>query len=366
MNLFLIIVNTRMKTFKSLLLLAVPFSLLLSSCTKEEHAFIAEQPIENVRSSSLIGSTTEALNADLSFCSSQEVTLCAGRTVQMGTVSVKTTADNITYVTYTTAQNWIIKELHLYVGEEAGIPTSGGGNAAPGLFPYTKTFSSPWVVKSYTFIIADLPSTYTVAAHASVARVKGNTIIEQQTAWADGCKGTKINPSGGGAWGTKFTYSCTSCIQELDPNICAQPYRFFFDSANYDGSTIAWYDCNEEAEGHVTVAGFNYCEEEGRAIYKAGVQTTTESTSLSNTTLNGGSAMEDAKSAFVHLAALKLSYTDYAQHPTLAAHVATVETWLGTKGKISPENLPNNANTVTRTAIAYVVDWIAAHPCQGR
>jgi hypothetical protein len=358
-----------MKAFKSFLLFAVPIALLVSSCHKEEKELSPQQPVETIRSSSLIGSTTQALSSDIAFCSQAEVTLCAGRTVQMGNVTVKTTLDNITYITYTTTQNWIIKELHLYVGEDSGIPT-GGGNAAPGLFPYAKTFSSPWVVNSYTFIIADLPSTYTIAAHASVAKVKGNTIIEQQTAWGDGCKGTKINSSGGGAWGTKFTYSCASCIQEPDPNICAQPYKYFFDSANYDGSSIPWYDCNDEAEGYVTVAGFGYTEEEGRGIYKSSYtvsnnETTTGSLDPTTATVTN-STMPDAKSAFVHLAALKLSYTDYAQHATLASNVATVETWLKTKGKLSPTNLPNNASPAIRTALKYVETWIAEHPCQGR
>jgi hypothetical protein len=340
-----------MKNFKSFLLIALPLAVAFVSCKKTEHEVVPAQPLEQHRSSTLIGGTTGTLSTDLLFCSTMEVPLCAGRTVTMGTITVKTTRDNITYITYTTKDNWIIKELHLYAGPESEIPLGPGGNPAPGLFPYSVTFTAPWIVNSYTFIIADLPTEYTIAAHASVAKVRGITIIEQQTAWGDGCKGTKINPATGGSWGTKFTYSSATCAPE--PDICSQPYEYFFDSANYDGSNIAWYDCNGEEEGQVTVAGFQYTEQEGRDIY--------------NTVNADGTAfMPDAKEAFIHLAALKLSYTDYTQHSTLSAHVITVEDWLATKGKLSTTNLPDNANTNVRNSLQYIVDWIAAHPCMGR
>jgi hypothetical protein len=338
-----------MKTNQLFLLAALSVSLSFISCRQKDAPLTA--PSEKIRSSTLLGMTND-LGADLFYCSEKSVPLCAGQNVPMGNVTIRTSPENITFVTFTTNANWMIKELHLFVGTDNEIPRTGSGNPVPGRFPYTKTFSAPFTVKSYTFIVGQLPVNYAVAAHASVLKLSGNgAVLQQQTAWGDGCSGTPIHA--GGQWGTKYGYSSSNC--QSAPDICSQPYRYFFDSLNYDGTNIPWYDCNElgSINGDVTVAGFHYTEAEGRAIFKT-----------SNP--NNSGFMVDGKRAFVNISALRLSYTDYPLDTALSKSVNAVEAWLATKGKLSPDNLPVSSNHAVASAIAYVEDWIVAHPCQGR
>lgn len=140
-------------------------------------------------------------------CTPIEVMLVAGQTINSGTVTVWNDAVNI-YVTYTTANGWLLTQTHLYVGDCALIPVNNPGNPIPGQFPYSGTHNN---ITSYTYTIpiSKIPagSCGCIAAHAVVVKVNGsNQIIESQTAWGNG---TRINMSGGN-WGMKFDYcSCT-------------------------------------------------------------------------------------------------------------------------------------------------------------
>lgn len=136
-------------------------------------------------------------------CPPTEATLVAGRTIPAGVLSVTNDAE-FAYVTYTADSGWSITQTHLYVGEWALIPVSGGGNARPGQFPYAGshefvsevTYQVPMSVFTNNFCLS-------VAAHAVVVRRdENNNIVQRESAWGNG---TRINPNGG-AWGMAFNY----------------------------------------------------------------------------------------------------------------------------------------------------------------
>ena len=133
--------------------------------------------------------------------------LVAGQTINAGTVTV-TNDDAFIYVTYTTANGWMLTQTHLYVGACALIPVNGPGNPMPGQFPYSGTHNN---ITTYTYQvpISQIPAggCGCIAAHAVVVKLNSSgQVINQQTGWG---QGIRINPNGGN-WGMKFEYC--SCI----------------------------------------------------------------------------------------------------------------------------------------------------------
>ena len=338
-----------MKTFQSLLI-AFLFIFCIS-CQKDAALLqnVTESRDNGVQSSSILVQEDEVLSlTNITYCSPITVPLCAGQTNDMGSVTVKTGADGNIYVTYITRNNWFLKEIHLYAGPDGGIPVNDNGNAIPGQFPYAKIFSAPYFYQQYTFVIPNMASLVTIAAHASVVKLSlGNTnVILQETAWGNGCSGTQINGSTSSTWGTKFTYLKGNC-EPVD--ICAKAINYFFDST-LNGADIPWVDVNAlgDYNGNVTVGGYNYTEAEGRDIY------------------NGYAfGTSDARDAFVEVATLKLSSTDYAQEVELLSAVTTIETWLLSRGKLNSYNMGGNSSLV-RNAINYIDFWISRHQCGDR
>lgn len=128
-------------------------------------------------------------------------TLFAGQSIEVGSVCVENDADNV-YVTYTTAGDWEMSELHLFVGTDfSQLPTNKKGNPQIGHFPFVASN----VGHSYTFTLplADLAATcssnFAIAAHAVV----GNG-ISTETAWGEGDRITSQ-----GSWATWFAYQAT-------------------------------------------------------------------------------------------------------------------------------------------------------------
>ncbi len=181
-------------------------SMLFVSCTKTETALMGD---ENKPASSLSGGITSGREADTPpvapTCTPKVVTLFAGQTQNAGNVTVTNDA-NFIYVTYNTANGFVLTQTHLYVGACELIPVNRPGNPIPGQFPYASAHAS---VTSYTYQvpITAIPvgTCGCIAAHAVVNQFTatgGST--NQQTAWGNG---TVINPDG--QWGMKFTYcSC--------------------------------------------------------------------------------------------------------------------------------------------------------------
>ncbi len=138
-------------------------------------------------------------------CPTTTVTLIAGQTINAGNVSVTNDA-NFIYVTYSTANGYVLTQTHLYVGSCALIPTNNPGNPVPGRFPYN-TVQNNTTTYTYQLPISAIPvgTCGCIAAHAVVVKYnEAGQIIDQQTGWGNG---TVINPTGN--WGMKFGYcSC--------------------------------------------------------------------------------------------------------------------------------------------------------------
>lgn len=121
----------------------------------------------------------------------QTVTLYAGQTITMGTLTYANDANNL-YITYTTDADWYMTEVHLYVGSKALTPLSGGGTPSPGRFPIGSTFSKSNLAQTvnYTIPLSSLPTSgVIIAAHAAVIRadVDGD-VVAKETAWAAGTR----------------------------------------------------------------------------------------------------------------------------------------------------------------------------------
>ncbi len=95
--------------------------------------------------------------------------------------------------------------------------------------------------------------------------------------------------------------------------------------------------------GTVTVGGYTYTQEEGKAIW--------------NTSNEGG--MTSSKKAFLQVATIYLSGSTVLPTDSVWADVAIAEAYLATLGKLSPTNLPDG-NTAGHAAGGRIGDWISA------
>ena len=123
------------------------------------------------------------------YCVDEEVALCAGQHMDIGTVAVNNDDQNL-YVTFNiTEPGWYLDETHVAVGiEEDDIPQTKKGNPIPGQFP----FACNDLVPMATSCTAIIPlggwcegQEIVVAAHAAVAEVMGDG-CDTMTFWADG------------------------------------------------------------------------------------------------------------------------------------------------------------------------------------
>ena len=185
-------------------------SIFLVSCSKTEiKPGINETDIPKaLKTSTINGGSESGREADtppVSTCTPTVVTLFAGQTINAGNVTVTNDA-NFIYVTYNTANGYLLTQTHLFVGDCMLIPVNRPGNPIPGQFPYASPHSN---LTSYTYQIPIMAipvgTCGCIAAHAVVVkRNAAGAVIDQQTAWGNG---TVINPDG--QWGMKFNYcSC--------------------------------------------------------------------------------------------------------------------------------------------------------------
>jgi hypothetical protein len=339
-----------MKKIQTGLLLLLFTVLLLASCKKNTDVIASQAGGTSKESGiliqSLTGEVTDATSS--SFCSAKTVPICAGQFTNIGTVSVQTAINGRTYITYSLKSYWFFQELHLYIGTQDRIPVSGGGNANPGQFPFSKVFTAPYTCNKYTFVFDSLPEFYVVAAHSAVVKIVNGVQVDAQTGWGDGCSGKTINSADGGSWGTYFTYSgamCTlSSVQNSMADICAYPVTTYFGLHPIYNTVQPWKDTA------VIVGAYTYSEAEGRAIAAAP---------------DPAGSINDAKFAFTRLATLKLSHTDYSNNIALAFAANIIETWLAGQNKLSPNNLPNG-NYAARNAAMIINSWINSHICPER
>lgn len=176
----------------------IALSIVFVSCKKEAPQPAAKEDAE------VINPRTDLPEEE---CPPTTVQLTAGQYINAGSVTVTNDASFI-YVTYTTANGYLLTQTHLYVGDCATIPVNNPGNPIPGQFPYNSNHA---YLNTFTYQIpiSAIPAggCGCIAAHAVVVKLNSSgQVIEQQTGWG---QGTVINPNGSN-WGMKFEYcSCS-------------------------------------------------------------------------------------------------------------------------------------------------------------
>ncbi len=143
-------------------------------------------------------------------CTPLDLPLYAGKTIDVGTVTTDATPTDLS-ITVATSGNWVIEELHIYVGLDP-VPVNRGGNPRPGKFPYKASFSPPVTIYTQLVPLASIPAmngtTVFCAVHAVVSEVVGGQVIRTETAWGFGpyeCPGR--------SWDWFFDYEiCTGGI----------------------------------------------------------------------------------------------------------------------------------------------------------
>lgn len=188
------------------ILVAFVAALTIVGCTKSNFSEITEG------SNNVLKTNTYCGEADVHA-------LLAGQYTNAGTVTVTNDQTNL-YVQYNTIGGWWLNKIHLYVGDCATIPTSGGGNPQVGLFPTNITFTPNVTNYTVTIPLSTLGSCYCIAAHAEVVLKDGNgQVMQRETGWAQG------GPFGGNSWAMKFSYCTQSCENETPCEINAGDYR---------------------------------------------------------------------------------------------------------------------------------------------
>lgn len=139
------------------------------------------------------------------MCDSLTVNLLAGQYINVGTVTVANDAETL-FVTYTITGDWIIGEIHLYVGTEEEVPANKKGNPQVGHFPTQEYFDPMVTTVTYEFPLSGLGDCFMVAAHAVVYKVVDGQTIDKQTAWGEGARFVDK-----GNWATYFEYCPGIC-----------------------------------------------------------------------------------------------------------------------------------------------------------
>lgn len=142
--------------------------------------------------------------------------LIAGQTIDAGDICLTVINENL-IVTYTTADNWELTEVHLWVGKNiTDMPQTKQGNPKVGNFPYNSgditgakeySFIVPLasLVPSGTDICSLTDKTYFAAAHAALRKPDDSGGYQTETGWASG---DPIIPKGSWAMYFSFTFIC--------------------------------------------------------------------------------------------------------------------------------------------------------------
>ncbi|MBS1618445.1 MAG: hypothetical protein JST76_07995 [Bacteroidetes bacterium] len=245
------------------------------------------------------------------------VALIAGQNYTAGTVSVSNDATNL-YVTYTTTGGWTLKEMHLYAGDCALIPTNGPGNPVPGRFPYAYNVPNNSALTTYTFTIplTAVGNCFCVAAHAVVSGPAGT-----QTAWGAGTRFVQQ-----GNWGTYFSACKQSCIT------CVAPANVLF------GGEAGW----PGGATSVVIGGYTYTQSQVATVYY--------------------SPDNDSKNALILIATLKVSAGPISLPAAIQTDATTVEAWLASLAQ-QDGTAQYTAPTNVKAAIDELYAWEAAHTC---
>lgn len=294
-------------------------SVLIASCSKE-----SVRPNENT----CHHQSTQKLPS--SFCGSDNtVELIADRTIRSGTVTINNDNDNY-YITYRTSGNWYLNRLHMYAGVASAAPLDHDGHPVPGMFPY---MGSNGLCKEFTFVVPanSIASCFDVFAYAQMVETdaSGNPIRSAE-AWAFG---QSFTPDGHPATFMKY---CKQSCDVIEGEGCSMSQGYWFASP-----VSVW------PTSGVTVGGHTYSKAEALAIW--------------NTTNAGG--IKHSKKAFLQVATIKLSGSTISPSASIWDEVAICETWLASKGKLSPSYLPTGNNAVSAAA-GHIGNWINNNHCE--
>lgn len=181
--------------YPALLLIA----LTLFSCQKQNTTNLikgnAPSATAKVKKGGISASGSFLGNYGGQLCNSMSVDLIAGQNQLAGTVTVSFDWLH-TYVTYQTTGNYTISQIHLYIGDLAGVPLANG-NPSPGQFANGGMYNNATCV-TYVFNSADVPSYFCVAAHAVVSGSPSGSGYQTNTGWGAGL------PFSGCNWATYF------------------------------------------------------------------------------------------------------------------------------------------------------------------
>lgn len=145
-----------------------------------------------------------AADPSLACAPALDVPLLAGRTLEVGTVSVANGSTTL-YVTFTAQGGWTLASTALYAAAgESDVPVTPAGTPRIGQFPYKASHAEGVTTFTYAVPIPAGGGEVTMAAFAEVHR--GD---REEGAWADGDRISAIGP-----WSTYFRYAPDRCSGE--------------------------------------------------------------------------------------------------------------------------------------------------------
>ncbi|MBL7008937.1 MAG: hypothetical protein ISR76_08060 [Planctomycetes bacterium] len=157
-------------------------------------------------------------------CDPLRTDLIAGQHTTMGTVTVSNTPTEL-HVLVKAGRFWRIENVHIYAGP-GPLPTNGGGNVAPGQFPF-KTSYNPAVrfhdeLIPLSVIGQQCGDDSVVAVHCDVVELDaGGNVVRSETAWGFG------TPFTGSQWGWSidFDICCSGCDTSGALDLTVDPLR---------------------------------------------------------------------------------------------------------------------------------------------
>jgi len=186
---------------------------MFTSCDQEDEINLSQfesQIVVDKQSQIVLEPTTlNKEEIEASSCDEPvEVTLYAGQHIVAGDVRISNSEEEL-FITYDLNNtSWALKETHLYVGPEAGIPYTNSGNPKIGHFPYHGEHDK---TKEYTYSIPldGLDDCFVIITHAVVVSGQGGSSGSSETAFGYG-----NNTFPGNRWGWFLDYCQQECSED--------------------------------------------------------------------------------------------------------------------------------------------------------
>jgi hypothetical protein len=171
--------------------------------------------------------------------------ILAGKTLNVGTVTISNDLTMI-HITYNiTAPNWSMTETHVALATSlSGIPQANG-NPVPGKFPYKATHNPAVTTFTYNIPLGDWneDTCLYVATHCALQQKVNGKVVQTQTGW------TGDHGFPGKNWALYFDY----CIEECGINLPADPVCV---TMHYPGANSYWsHDLSNVPTGYDVANG---------------------------------------------------------------------------------------------------------------